>query len=77
MSIFNITDVTVAGGFCNAMDAARESDQRAAQGQQNSRRDAGEKESATTILTVVGGVLRRVERLSHYRGPRHTAAATR
>ena len=31
MSIFSITDVTPAGAFCNAMDAARKSDRRAAQ----------------------------------------------
>lgn len=28
MSIFNITDVTTAGAFCNAMKAASESDHR-------------------------------------------------
>ncbi len=31
MSIFSITDVTPAGAFCNAVDAARQSDRRAAQ----------------------------------------------
>ncbi len=77
MSIFNFTDVTVAGALCNAMDAAWESDRRAAQRRLNSRWDAGENESATTILTVLRGTLRRVGRLSHYSGPRHTAAATR
>jgi hypothetical protein len=75
MSIYNITDITVAGAFCNAMEALRESDRRAAQRQLNSRRDAGKNESPTTILTVLRGVLRRVGRLSHYSGPRHTATA--
>ena len=47
----------------------------AAQRRLNSRRDAGKKESATTILTVRRGALRRIGRLSHYSGSRHTAAA--
>ena len=61
MSIYNITDITVAGAFCNAMEATWESDRRAAQRRLNSRRDAGENESATTILTVLRGALRRTE----------------
>ncbi len=70
MSIFNITDVTVAGAFRNAMGTAWESDRRAAQRRLNSRRDAGENESATTILSVLRGALHRVGRLSHHSGPR-------
>ena len=77
MSFFNISDVTPVGAYCNAMDAARESDRRAAQRRPNSRRDAGEKESTATILTVLRGALSRIGRLSHYSGSRHTAAATR
>ncbi len=77
MSIYNITDITVAGAFCNAMEATWESDRRAAQRRLNNRRDAGENKSATTILTVLRGALRRIGRLSHSSGPRHTAAATR
>ncbi len=77
MSIYNITDITVAGAFCNAMEATWESDRRAAQRRLNSRRNAGENESATTILTVLRGALRRIGRLSHYSGSRHTAADTR
>ncbi len=30
MAIFSITNITPIGAFCNAMDAARESDRRAA-----------------------------------------------
>ncbi len=33
MSIFNITDITVAGAFWNAMDAVGESDRRTAHSQ--------------------------------------------
>ena len=75
MSIYNITDITVAGAFCNAMEAAWENDRRSAQRRLNSRRDAGEIESATTILTILRSTLRRVGRLSHNSGPHHTAAA--
>ena len=77
MSIYNITDITVAGAFCNAMEATWESDRRAAQRRLNSRRDAGENESAKTILTVLRGAFHRIRRLSHCSGPRRTAAARR
>ncbi len=77
MSIYSITDITPVGAYCSAVNAARESDHRAAQRRLNSRRDAGENESATTILTILRGALGRIGRLSHYSGPRQTAAATR
>ncbi len=77
MSTFNISDIHFAGAYANAITAAKDSDRRAAQRRLNSRRDAGENESATTILTVLRGALRQVGRLSHYSCPRHTAAAAR
>jgi hypothetical protein len=73
MSFFNITDATPAGAFSNAMDAARESDRRAARHQTRSRAEAGKTETPAAILTA----LRRIVGLFHYSGPRHTAAATR
>ncbi len=41
MSLFNITDATLAGALCNAMDAARKSDRRAAQRQRKSTAEFG------------------------------------
>jgi hypothetical protein len=73
MSFFNITDVTPAGAFCNAMDAARESDRRAARHQLPIRTEAAKSATPTTILTA----LRRIARQFRYSGPRHTAAAAR
>ncbi len=77
MSIFNITDITPVGALCNAMDAARESDRRAAQHRPHARNEAAKIESPAAILTALRSVLRRTAGLPGYSGPRHTAAASR
>ncbi len=77
MSIFNITDATAAGALCNAMDAARESDRRAAQHRPRTRTEAAKIESPAAILTALRSALRRIAGLPAYSGPRHTAAARR
>jgi hypothetical protein len=77
MSIFSISDVTPAGAFCNAMDAASESDRRAARHRSRARTEAAKIESPAAILTAVRGALRRIVSLPGYSGPRHTAAARR
>ncbi len=81
MSIFNISDTTPAGAYCNAMDAARESDRRAARRRPRTRTEAAETESPAANLTALRsalrGVPRRIAGLSRYSGPRHTAAARR
>lgn len=77
MSIYDIKDLTVAGAYCNAMEALRESDSRAPQRPLNSRRDTGGNDSPTTILSVLRGALRRVGRLAPYSGPRPIADTTR
>jgi hypothetical protein len=73
MSIFNITDVTPAGALCNAMDAARQSDRRAAR----HRPDTGTESRKTETPAAILPALRRIAGLFHYNGPRHTAAAAR
>ena len=73
MSIFNITDITAAGAFCNAMDAAWESDRRAARRRVSAETGAAETPTSAAIPTA----LRRIAGLFRYSGPRHTAAATR
>jgi hypothetical protein len=77
MSIFSISDVTPAGAFCNAMDAARENDRRAARHRPRTRTEAAKTESPAAILTVLRSALRRIAGLPGYSGPRHTAAASR
>jgi hypothetical protein len=73
MSIFNITDVTPAGALCNAMDAARQSERRAARHRPDTGTEASETETPAAILPA----LHRIARLFHYSGPRHTAAAAK
>ncbi len=77
MSIFSITDVTPAGALCNAMDAATQSDRRAAQHRPVTPDEAEKTQSPAAIWTSLRTILRPVARPSHYSGPRHTAAATR
>ncbi len=77
MSIFNITDITPAGAFCTAMDAARESDRRAVQHRPPAGTEAAKTESPTAILPTLRSVLHRIARLTRYNGPRQTAATTR
>ncbi len=49
MSIFSITDVTPAGAFCNAVDAARQSDRRAAQHRPVTPDEVGKTQSPAAI----------------------------
>lgn len=76
MSIFNITNATPAGALCNAMDAARESDRRAAQHRPRTRTEAAKIESPAAILTALRSALRRIADLSRYSRPRQTSAAS-
>ncbi len=64
MSIFNIANATPAGALCNAMDAARESDRRAAQHRPRTRTEAVKIESPTAIRTALCSTLRRIADLS-------------
>jgi hypothetical protein len=77
MSIFNITDATCASAFCNAMDAARQSDRRAAQHRPVTPDEAGKAQSHAAIWASLRTILRPIARLLRYSDPRHTAAATR
>ncbi len=77
MSNFSITDATPAGALCNAMDAAREGDRRAARHRPRTRTEAAKIESPAAILTALRSALRRIAGLPGYSGPRQTSAATR
>ncbi len=77
MSIFNISDATPAGAFCDAIDAARKSDCRAARHRPRTRTEAAKTESPAAILSALRIALRRIAGLPGYSGPRHTTAASR
>ena len=77
MSFFHITDATPAGAFYNAMDAARESDQRAARRRSATQDEAGRTQSPAAIWTSLRAILLPVAHLPRYSDPRHTAAVTR
>jgi hypothetical protein len=67
MSFFNITDITVAGAFCNAMDALRESERRDARHQasvvvETPKTASGANVSHTSIREILGDALRHIGR---------------
>ena len=65
MSIFNITDATPAGALCNAMDAARESDHRAARHRPSASAESANDAPAVKVLRpaireILGEAWRRI-----------------
>ncbi len=69
MSIFDITDVTPVGALCNAMDAARESDRRAARHRPSASAESATDAPAVKVLhaairEMLGHALRRIVRPS-------------
>ncbi len=74
MSIFNISDVTPAGAYCNALAAARDSDRRAARHQVSASFESAKvartnHTSLSAIRAAIDDVLR------HIGWPHRTEAA--